>query len=109
MTVPHFVVDRRQISRSGDARAAHVGFAQGLAAWHRFLKPGGHLVVSEFCWLQDDPAAELREFLADGCSDVGDVAARRQAIAANGYDLVGDFVLPAVGWFLAGIPRSACR
>jgi hypothetical protein len=35
----------------------------------------------------------------DGCSDVGDVEARRKAIAANGYQLLGDFVLPAVGWW----------
>jgi hypothetical protein len=27
------------------------------------------------------------------------VNARRKAIAANGYRLLGDFVLPAVGWW----------
>ena len=47
----------------------------------------------------DDPAAELRKFLADGCSDVGDVAARRRAIAAGGYHLLGGFVLSPVGWW----------
>ena len=76
-----------------------VGFAKGLASWRRLLAPGGHMVVSEFCWLSDNPPAELHELFTDGCSDVGDVDARRKAIAANGYRLLGDFVLPAVGWW----------
>jgi hypothetical protein len=32
-------------------------------------------------------------------NDVGDVAARRKAIAENGYRPLGDFVLPAAGWW----------
>jgi SAM-dependent methyltransferase len=76
-----------------------VGFAKGLAAWRRLLAPGGHLVVSEFCWFQDDPPAELQEILTEGCTDVGDVAARRAAVAAAGYRLLGDFVLPDQGWW----------
>ncbi len=76
-----------------------IGFAKGLAAWRRLLAPGGHLVVSEFCWFQDDPPAELQELLRDGCTDVGDVAARRAAVGAAGYRLLGDFVLPDKGWW----------
>jgi SAM-dependent methyltransferase len=76
-----------------------IGFAKGLAAWRRLLAPGGFMVVSEFCWMRENPPAELRELFMDGCSDVGDVQARRDAIAANGYGLLGDFVLPAVGWW----------
>jgi SAM-dependent methyltransferase len=75
-----------------------IGFAPGLAAWRRLLKPDGHLVVSELCWFQDNPPAEWRDFLGDACSGVSDVAARRAAIAASGYRLLSDFVLPAVGW-----------
>jgi len=76
-----------------------IGFAEGLAAWHRLLVPGGYLVVSEFCWFVDDPPAELQELLVDGCPDAGDVAARRSAVAAGGYRLAGEFVLPDVGWW----------
>jgi SAM-dependent methyltransferase len=76
-----------------------IGFARGLAAWRRVLAPGGHLVVSELCLFQDDPPAELKELFLDECPDVGDVDARRSAIAASGYRLLGDFVLPAVGWW----------
>ena len=76
-----------------------IGFAKGLAAWRRLLAPGGHLVVSEFCWPRDDPPAEVRDIFRGGCDDVGDVAARRAAIAAAGYRLLGDFALPSVGWW----------
>jgi len=75
-----------------------IGFARGLARWRRLLTPRGHMVVSEFCWLRDNPPAELQEVFADG-ADLGDVAARRRAVAAAGYHLLGEFVLPAVGWW----------
>ena len=76
-----------------------IGFDKGLLTWRRLLAPGGHLVVSELCWLRDNPAAELQDFFAGEGADVGDAAARRKAIAAGGYRLLGDFVLPAVGWW----------
>lgn len=76
-----------------------LGFTEGLTRWRRLLAPGGYLVVSEYCWLQENPAAELREFLGGDEADVGDVAARRAAIAACGYRLVADFLLPERGWW----------
>lgn len=77
-----------------------IGFAKGLSVWRRLLAPGGHLVVSELCWLREDPPAELRELFTDeGSFDVGDVEARRRAVTENGYRLLGDFVLPEVGWW----------
>jgi SAM-dependent methyltransferase len=86
-----------------------IGFAKGLSAWRRLLAPGGYMVVSEFCWLHDDPPAELEELFLDGCSDVGDVAARRKAVAENGYRLLGDFVLPATGWWESYyVPLGVC-
>lgn len=76
-----------------------IGFGEGLAQWRRLLPPGGHLVVSEYCWFRDDPPAELREAHTEGCPDVGDVGDRRRAIASNGYRLLDEFVLPSVGWW----------
>jgi len=76
-----------------------IGFGAGLSRWRRLLSPRGYMVVSEFCWFDDNVPAELKEMLADGCSDVGDVETKRRSIAANGYRLLGEFVLPAVGWW----------
>lgn len=76
-----------------------IGFSRGLAAWKRLLRPGGHLVVSEFCWFRENPAPELMEMFLDGNTDAADVSARRKAIADNGYRLVADFVLPNESWW----------
>lgn len=76
-----------------------IGFSRGLTEWRRLLKPGGHLVVSEFCWFQDDPPAELVELHFDGAPAAGNVEARREAIAKSEYRLVGEFVLPEVVWW----------
>ena len=84
-----------------------IGFAKGLAAWRRLLVPGGYLVVSEFCWLRDNPPAQVQELFLDDGSDVGDLEARRKAVAANGYRLVDDFVLPAFGGGLNEIQFTA--
>jgi SAM-dependent methyltransferase len=74
-------------------------FAKGLSTWRRLLVPGGHMVVSELCWLRDDPPAEVKAFFEAEGADVTDMDARRKDIVESGYRLVGDFVLPAVGWW----------
>jgi ubiquinone/menaquinone biosynthesis C-methylase UbiE len=76
-----------------------MGFDQGLSAWRRLLKPGGYMIVSDFCWCCDNPPAELQEIFLDGNPDVGDVEVKRKAIADNGYRLVSDFMLPEAGWW----------
>lgn len=74
-------------------------FAKGLSAWRRLLIPGGHMVVSDLCWLRDDPPTEVKTFFDAEGANVTSMDARRKEIADNGYRLVGDFVLPAVGWW----------
>jgi SAM-dependent methyltransferase len=76
-----------------------IGFAMGLASWRRLLAVGGQLVVSELCWLRADPPTEVKAFFRDEGADIGDMHARRKDIVENGYRLLGDFVLPAVGWW----------
>ncbi len=76
-----------------------IGFAKGLVSWRRLLAPGGHLVVSELCWLRADRPAEVEDFFRAEGVDIGEMDDRRRAIVENGYRLVGDFVLPAAGWW----------
>ena len=74
-------------------------FAKGLSTWRRLLVPGGYMVVSELCWLRDDPPTEVKAFFDAEGADVTDTGTRRKDIVAAGYRLVGDFVLPTVGWW----------
>ncbi len=76
-----------------------IGFAEGLTKWRPLLAPGGHMVISEFCWFQKDPAEELKEIFLDGNPEVGNREARRKTIAENGYRLLHEFVLPDAGWW----------
>jgi ubiquinone/menaquinone biosynthesis C-methylase UbiE len=75
------------------------GFAKGLSTWRRVLVPGGHLVVSELCWLRDDPPDEVKSFFDAEGAEVTTMDERRKVITETGYRLVGDFVLPRVGWW----------
>ena len=74
-------------------------FAKGISTWRRLLVPGGHMIVSELCWLRDDPPTEVKAFFEAEGAAVVDMDARRKDIAENGYRLVSDFVLPSVGWW----------
>lgn len=76
-----------------------IGFAKGLATWRRLLVPGGHLAVSELCWLKADRPADLEAFFKAEGADISDLEARRKTIVECGYRLVGDFVLPAASWW----------
>jgi ubiquinone/menaquinone biosynthesis C-methylase UbiE len=75
------------------------GFATGLAAWRRFLKPGGWLVVSELTWLMPDPPAEAAEYWARGYPAMGSIERNCQLVAEAGYVSMDGFVLPVQDWW----------
>lgn len=74
-----------------------IGVPEALAAWRPLLAPGGRLAFSEAVWLTDAPAAEARALFA-GYPAMTDVAGVRDRIAAGGWRLLGDFVLPEAAW-----------
>ncbi len=74
-----------------------MGFEAALQAWKALLKPGGLLAVSDLVWLKKDrPQAAIDFWTA--YPDMTTLDARRQTVAANGYKLLGDFVLPTSAW-----------
>jgi ubiquinone/menaquinone biosynthesis C-methylase UbiE len=75
------------------------GFAAGLAAWHRFLKPGGWLAVSELTWLVPNPPAEATEYWARSYPGMGSIERNCQIVAEAGYVSMDGFVLPAQDWW----------
>ena len=75
-----------------------MGFGEGLRSWRRLLRPRGCLVVSEATWLRDDPPAELGEFWAAGYPSMTTIAANLSTARAEGYEILGHFVLPESAW-----------
>ncbi len=76
-----------------------MGFAAGLSACRRFLKPGGSIVVSELSWLIDDPPAAARDYWAQNYPAMQSFDANRKIAADAGYEDIKTFVLPAADWW----------
>lgn len=80
--------------------AAYVmGLPAALAAWRRLLRPDGRLALTEAVWLTADPPEDVRRFWQDGYPAMTDVPGCRGSIERAGYELRGDFVLPASAWW----------
>jgi SAM-dependent methyltransferase len=76
----------------------NIGFQEGIAAWRRFLKPGGLLVVSEITWLTDERPEELERHWESEYPEVDLASAKIRALETNGYSPLGYFVLPRHCW-----------
>ena len=75
------------------------GFAAGLGAWRRFLKPGGWLAVSELSWLVPNPPAETAQFWARNYPGMKSIERNCQVIGETGYVDADGFVLPVQDWW----------
>lgn len=76
----------------------NVGFARGVEAWRRFLRPGGVLAVSEITWLRPDPPDEIHRHWANEYPEIATAPEKIGVLERAGYDLLGYFVLPKACW-----------
>ena len=76
----------------------NMGFAQGIKAWRRFLKPNGILAVSELTWLTRERPGELERHWAKEYPEVDTASAKLALLEENGYSPVGYFALPESCW-----------
>ena len=76
----------------------NMGFAAGIEAWRRCLKPGGILAVSELTWLTDRRPGELQAHWAREYPEVGTVSAKIAALERLGFSPIGYFPLPERCW-----------
>lgn len=75
-----------------------IGFAHGVRAWRRFLRPGGVLVASELTWLTHDRPAELHDHWVGAYAEVATASAKVAVLEAAGYRPIGYFPLPEDCW-----------
>lgn len=84
-----------------------MGFAEGLAAWRRLLRPGGMIAVTEISWTVPDPPGEARRFWEAEYPGIGSVQTNLQRMETAGYQTLGAFVLPPSDWWAYYEPLSA--
>ena len=76
----------------------NIGFEAGIAAWRRFLKPGGVLAVSELTWLTHERPADLQTHWAQEYAEVDVASAKFSLLERQGFSVVGYFALPEECW-----------
>jgi SAM-dependent methyltransferase len=76
-----------------------MGFEAGLRDWRRLLAPGGHIGVTEVCWMKPDPPRDCVAFWKQEYPEIRDASALLAVISQCGYDTVGHFALPPSSWW----------
>jgi SAM-dependent methyltransferase len=83
-----------------------LGVPRALRQWRPLLRPGGRIALTEAVWLAPNPSAAARANFQDYPA-MTDVAGTRAHFREAGYELLGDFVLPADAWWNYYAPLEA--
>ncbi len=76
----------------------NMGFEAGVAAWNRFLKPGGKLIVSEITWLSATRPPELQSYWDGEYPEIDVASAKIGILEQHGYRPEAYFYLPTHCW-----------
>jgi SAM-dependent methyltransferase len=76
----------------------NIGFANGIKAWRRFLKPDGILAVTELTWLTQARPAQLEQYWNREYPEVDTASAKMAVLERNGFSPIGYFALPIRCW-----------
>ncbi len=76
----------------------NIGFEAGLKYWHRFLKDGGYVAVSEASWFTDERPKEIQDFWEMEYPGIDTVSNKVAQMQSAGYIPVASFILPESCW-----------
>jgi ubiquinone/menaquinone biosynthesis C-methylase UbiE len=76
-----------------------MGFAEGLQAWKRLLKPNGAIAVTELSWLCSSIPDGANRFWKERYPAMTDVDGNLRAMESTGYSPISHFVLPEHAWW----------
>jgi SAM-dependent methyltransferase len=76
----------------------HIGFERGLREWHKFLKTGGYIAVSEASWFTEERPPEIEKFWLDAYPEIDTVSNKVAHLQKAGYIPVATFILPENCW-----------
>lgn len=76
----------------------NIGFERGLNQWHRLLKKGGFIAVSEASWFTVARPDEIDRFWKDAHPEIDLISNKVAQMENAGYVPVATFVLPENCW-----------
>jgi len=76
-----------------------MGFDTGLACWRPYLRPGGHVALTELSWVSKARPVEAREFWGSNYPAMRSAEENCAAIEHAGFELVECFTLPESDWW----------
>ncbi len=76
----------------------NIGFERGLNEWHKYLKTGGYIGVSEGTWFTEQRPAEIEAFWMDAYPEIDTISNKTDQMQKAGYLPVSVFVLPESCW-----------
>lgn len=76
-----------------------VGFEKGFKEWKKFLKPRGHMAVTELTWLHPNPPEEVKGWLQGEYPPMTSIDNNLKAVENSGYEVVEHFPLPESAWW----------
>jgi SAM-dependent methyltransferase len=75
-----------------------IGFERGLREWHRYLKTGGYIAVSEASWFTEERPAEIEEFWMAEYPGIDTVPNKLAQLQGAGYKPAACFCIPDECW-----------
>jgi SAM-dependent methyltransferase len=76
----------------------NMGFAAGVKAWRKYLKPGGYLAVSEISWLTATRPAAIERYWNEAYPEIDTISGKIRTLEQSGYTPVAHFILPESCW-----------
>ena len=76
----------------------NIGFERGISEWHKFLKTGGYLAVTEVSWFTDERPVEIEKFWIDAYPEIDTIPNKVAQMQKAGYIPVATFILPENCW-----------
>lgn len=76
----------------------NIGFQHGLEYWHRFIKTGGYVAVTEASWLTENRPSEIADFWTDAYPEIDTISNKVKHLQSAGYIPIATFVLPEECW-----------
>ncbi len=76
----------------------NIGFERGLKEWHKFLKTGGYIAVSEASWFTEERPNEIFDFWNDAYPEIDTIPNKVAQMQKTGYIPVATFIIPENCW-----------